>query len=713
MCIGKTYFATARQLFKEYGYIEIETEYDDCLAFLLDGMYPCVELISSESCAVHAEELKKKYKDLDYAVNIFGRNSIVELEKYLFNGFFKVKAANKRIARLYDEYTSAIMNTYGKLGSDYEYIDVSYTVEYNMEKTEYGTQDIVDSIYNNMTGDEPKLIIVEAAAGYGKTSTAYEVLHKYANIEKDIRPIFMKLEKDRTANTFRYLLLSHIDRNFDIQLRNDIVIKNIKNGRIPLIIDGFDELLSKDLDEGKQDSAFGEVETMLSTIADLLTDRAKVILTSRKTAIFSGPSFADWFDNQKEKSSSFKIIRYQLDSPTIEQWIPNGRKNRLPFTITSSVSNPVLLSYLRYCGDEDFNKSVKTPDDLIDNFFTFMLRREMTRQNLPLSPVEQRRIFRRLACVFGGYGITADSRSLVKEQIGEIAFEEISNNTSSIQDVENVTNSLTNHALLDRKGYSKVGFINDFIFGLLLKDSIVEDKDNTIYHDFHLATPNSFLAKAIWASSILGKDAKSSLWKCMREECKLNSEEQFWADILLIGETKNSLSSLYISDSHIIDKFLGNADEPLVQCTFANVKFTNCVFNELGLKKCYFISCSFDHCQSLDDQNALKYMNCEFYNCSSWIEGYPSENESLCFENITSDKKESLEIQILRKYLKVDNRTRRMKMISKIREDFFDNSKDFHKCFERLVSSKLLCCNGDKSFLTDEGFAYITEQIVK
>ena len=99
MCIGKTYFATARQLFKEYGYIEIETEYDDCLAFLLDGMYPCVELISSESCAVHAEELKKKYKDLDYAVNIFSRNSIVELEKYLFNGFFKVKAANKKIGR--------------------------------------------------------------------------------------------------------------------------------------------------------------------------------------------------------------------------------------------------------------------------------------------------------------------------------------------------------------------------------------------------------------------------------------------------------------------------------------------------------------------------------------------------------------------------------------------------------------------------------------
>ena len=117
----------------------------------------------------------------------------------------------------------------------------------------------------------------------------------------DIRPIFMKLEKDRSANTFRYLLLTHIDRDFDIQLKNDIVIKNIKNGRIPIIIDGFDELLSKDLDEGKQDTAFGEVETMLSTIADLPTNRAKVVLTSRKTAIFSGPSFAEWYNNQKKR----------------------------------------------------------------------------------------------------------------------------------------------------------------------------------------------------------------------------------------------------------------------------------------------------------------------------------------------------------------------------------------------------------------------------
>ena len=317
MCIDKSYFSAAKCLFKEYGYSELNTNYNDCLAFLLDGMYPCVELVSSESGEQHARQLKEEYKKLDYAVKIFSSDSIRELEKYLFNGFFKVKIANARIAKMYDEYTAAVMRPYGKTGKEYEYVNVTYSVEYNMKRVEHATEGIVESIYNNLKGNEPKLIIVEAAAGYGKTSTTYEVLRKYANVEKDIRPIFMKLEKDRTANTFRYLLLSHIDRDFDIQLKNDIVIKNIKNGRIPLFIDGFDELLSKDLDEGKQVTSFGEVETMLSTIADLLTDRAKVVLTSRKTAIFSGASFADWYTCQKERHSTFKLIRYQLDSPTV------------------------------------------------------------------------------------------------------------------------------------------------------------------------------------------------------------------------------------------------------------------------------------------------------------------------------------------------------------------------------------------------------------
>ena len=60
-----------------------------------------------------------------------------------------------------------------------------------------------------------------------------------------------------------------------------------------------------------------------------------------------------------------------------------------------------------------------------------------------------------------------------------------------------------------------------------------------------------------------------------------------------------------------------------------------------------------------------------------------------------NEKEESLEVKILRKYLKVDNRNRRMKMISKVREEFLDNPKEFHKCFaENTKLEKVTLGNG-------------------
>lgn len=240
----------------------------------------------------------------------------------------------------------------------------------------------------------------------------------------------------------------------------------------------------------------------------------------------------------------------------------------------------------------------------------------------------------------------------------------------------------------------------------------MQDGNIEIYHDFHESTPNSYLAKAILASSILGQEAKDLFWSSLKKECRLNSEEAFWADILLKGETKSAVSSLYISDCVLRDKFIGNGEQPLSQCTFANVKFINCIFDESGLQQCFFISCSFDKCRSIDEEHAHDYMDCEFYNCNSWLDDY-QKNYASDLETCIEENEDGLEIQILRKYLKVDNRTRRMKMISKVREDFNDCQKEFHKCFEHLISSGMLFCNGDKSFLTDEGFGYITEQISK
>lgn len=53
---------------------------------------------------------------------------------------------------------------------------------------------------------------------------------------------------------------------------------------------------------------------MLSTIGDLLTDEAKIILTSRKTAIFAGTEFIDWVDSY---NGNFDVIRFQLENLTL------------------------------------------------------------------------------------------------------------------------------------------------------------------------------------------------------------------------------------------------------------------------------------------------------------------------------------------------------------------------------------------------------------
>jgi hypothetical protein len=94
--------------------------------------------------------------------------------------------------------------------------------------------------------------------------------------------------------------LDEIDIEY-LSLGSELVTKEIKNGRIPLIIDGFDELLAKVSGESSTDDAFEEVESMLDTIGGLLEFKTKIILTTRKTAIFTVLEFESWLNKWNNK----------------------------------------------------------------------------------------------------------------------------------------------------------------------------------------------------------------------------------------------------------------------------------------------------------------------------------------------------------------------------------------------------------------------------
>lgn len=691
-----------KRLFSLYGYI-LEKEERDYLVFSLAGMYPAVEIVSLSGKNIKLNEIREEYSNLGYAVHISEDNDIHSIEDYLFNGFFRVKESNEKAARKYDAYVGNLMGFYGRPASDYKYIQVHYSCDLNFEEQKT-SMTILDSINNYLQNDRSCLLIIEAAAGFGKTSTAYEIVNQFRNVVADCRPFMMELFKDRTASNFRYLLLSQIEQQFDTILKTDLVIYNIRQGRIPLIIDGFDELLSKDLDTGNTEATFSDVKTMLSTIADLLTQKTKVILTTRKTAIFSGESFFEWFCQRKDDGFDFEIVRYQLDIPRLSDWIPASKRELMKDSVWLSLSNPVLLGYLRYADDKEFKDVVSHPNVLIDRYFKMMLRREVDRQDLPLNIKEQMIILRRLAACYAGYNITSDIRSSVKDNIRELNKDILSDKVSSSDEMDSLVNALTNHALLDRKSDGNVGFINDFIFGYLLADSFIYDSDDFSTLFQKEAALNS-IDKMIRAAEYCSKIKRELCWESVRERCSLSGANSFWTDVRLLHHGADKYCDLTIDGDYLRNCELGVNQDSFNRCCFTNIEFNNCLIDFSMFDLCTFINCSFYNTtfQNFDPHSS----EVDFFTCKG---DYPSDIdvEETGQEHVPSllDEEKALRLEILSHYIQVGGTGRKMRLISKVKEEFLTRRKAFKKAFSSLTGEGYLLCNGDKSFLSDPGWEY-------
>lgn len=691
------------KLYERYGYRSLEVD-DEYMIFILENvMYPAVDILIFNEESQKYLEKKSQYSEQGYGVRVTVFHGLSFIEDYLFKGFFRVEVVAQQLEKNYERYAERQMKLYSRDKSEYRYIPIPYTVENNFKTIPESTP-LVDSIFHNMQGDRPVLIIIEAAAGFGKTSTAYELIHQYSTKQPDARPFFMELAKDRTARTFHYLLLSQIEQQFDILLKNDVVLHNIRQGRIPLIIDGFDELLSADLDNGGVVEDLKEFETMLSTITELLTDRSKVVLTTRKTAIFSGESFIDWYYDRIDSSFSFDIIRYQLGAPELHNWLDARRRKAFgERNIGASIANPVLMGYLRYINDQEFDEIIQNPYLLADKFFNFMLKREIERQDLPFSVSDQFRILRRLAALFAGCNISSDSRTSVKDWLLELNRPLIDQKAVT-KDAESIANALTNHALLDRKGNENIGFLNDFIFGTLFMHSVVNDDRDML--DFYRDTTYPYLEKAILAAEVADETDRSLFYDRLHLYCKLNDALRFWAGMKLKGHSLGAYKgisfdagALYnpVENCYIAQGF-GNS---FAECSFSNFDFRHCHFNFDQIDSCTFINCRFEDCTREGST-----LHCEFYNCSErsqadqhFIENAP---ETILEQEYNED---ILRRDILLSFMKVNGHTRRMRMISKLRGDFADKDSKFNfkKTFNSLCADACIYCDGDKAFLTDEG----------
>ncbi|WP_300939521.1 NACHT domain-containing protein [Bacteroides acidifaciens] len=686
-------------IYESYQYT-LEKTGDNFAVFSLGaGIYPGVDILISENISLEDyNNIRRAYSDAGYATNKVEFHTIEELEISLFTQFFKPQYSREKLLSHYREYTDGVMKPYiqsNGVKPEYKYIEVSYTFEEDFTPMVSSTK-LVDKLYNLFDENKSKLIIVEAPAGFGKTSTAYELVARLCSDSSIRRPFFMELAKDRSATTFRYLLLSQIEKNFQTQLKNDIVIKNIKSGRIPLIIDGFDELLSKDLDCGQGKVHFEEVETMLSTIADLLTDKTKIILTTRKTAIFSGDRFIEWYFSQQEKGNNFSIARIQLMDPTPNDWLSKEQIEMLPDNI-SRINNPVLLSYLRYTPKEKFI-SFTNPDILVKSYFDFLFKREIDRQSLPFKAIEQRYILGNLAAYFAACDITADNRTDVLDAILTLSYSMIEDACSTDRDDRSLANTLANHALLDRHASGKVGFINDYVFGSLLGWSFLDKKEGVeLIETLSTRTAD----KLIEACSVWAKDNRIELAKALYELKSLPLVVELGIDRFLFGKIIHKFNRLNLAD----EEFVGlsfDGDGFFDNCTFTKCTFLECVLDFNKISNCTFIACIFQ-----DNEIVGTNETCFFY------DGNPCEEEEIIdvtnsYENDSKEDFIELDKRILGLFYRKGSLNTRINRISTItdllNEDY--ERKVILKRIERLVKNDYIITNGDNAWIRKAGSDY-------
>ena len=589
MKIGEKIIEEIEALYELYGFSKVKQSDDYVVFTYSNGYFYNAEIIKFNN-QIEETKLKREFEEAGYSVRIIEYVSLEKTHELLFNGFFAVKNINDRLLKDYELFGE--LQSKKLLGATYEYVEPKCT--WNCEGEQ---KDLIFGIYEQIQKPGAQLIILEADAGYGKTCTSYELIKMIAdNCTDNFAPIFTELSKNRKAALFRYVLLDEIDRKFT-SLSSELVISEIRNGKVPLIIDGFDELISRsNKNMSDPNSVEDDSQTMLDTIAELFEPgcQTKVVLTSRKSAIFTGDIFEEWKDKHLPKCN---VTRVSIDEPTVSDWIGFEKteyleKHGIPF---ASIINPILLAFMRSMEMDKFEETCSNVENVISYYFNSLLERERERQSLQLTVKEQYRIMEQIAKDFVEFEIIAEEISFIRDLFIEI----IHDNYKSYRDryvaieerptEEEFATKLAGHALLNRISPQKnqIGFINDFIFGILIGDCILED--DSILEEMD----GKYIDIACTAYASRSDEKKNELLeKVLPQIDRLNYEQQLDTEIKLANTIQRNYESHYFSNRSFQDVFF-DGSYGFKKCTFRNCLFKESIFVTRAFEECSFYDCKF------------------------------------------------------------------------------------------------------------------------
>ncbi|BBS86623.1 hypothetical protein WP7W18E02_15200 [Aeromonas media] len=341
---------------------------------------------------------------------------------------------------------------------------------------------------------------------------------------------------------------------------------------------------------------------MLETIGELLINNAKVILTSRRSAIFDGEVFNEWLSRYDQR---FVINRYRLEKPEIKDWLSVSRLERLSQAGIDvyKLANPVLLSYLRFVDESIFSDLCRNPSRIVDQYFTSMLEREMERQELRMNPDMQSHFLALIAEDMCNFNYTADTKerliTTIKNKASHI-LNEVRTLYSAKErpTLDKLATTLSNHAFFDRSNSdeNKIEFVNEFVFGNYIADNIIRSQSDWI------ASDERFVEPAVLSYAPRDNTTRSLLWArlgLMKDFIDSSSRMKF-EEIL----TDHINDSVY-DHSEIMS--LNIKEIPV----FSTGKIKHSIFND-----CVFNKSTIDFSNFTD----VTFLNCSFWNCNFELE---------------------------------------------------------------------------------------------
>jgi len=582
------------------------------------GYFYNIELLVFPPRTDKVNREKQDYETVGYSVTIKEYNGFEETHSALYRGFFNLDTKRNQFFNSYRQYYALQSNHVKEINSDgvyeYKYINSRYIKDGNTYSDE-----VYKSVGKELLQDKKRLIILEASAGMGKTSTAYEILNFILQSAQGLTlPLLIELTRNRGARIFRHVLDDEIERNFRPSVNRDLVIEEIKLGNILLIIDGFDELLSRPTD-ASDSSEDNSPQTMLDTIAELLTgeSKARIVLTSRKSSIFVGDKFDLW---QDQVLPDVPVSRYQLLPPTIANWLEKERVDLLTEKMIGleSLSNPVLLSILKYIPLSEIYK-IHTGKSIIELYLEKLLDRERIRQSLLLDVKEQEQVFVQLAYYFVVFEIMSEDSDFLKDLFLDYILKEkvfdylnrYTDNDIRPLNVEEFAAKFVHHALLDRvqPRANKIGFINDFVFGFFIaqaiKEGIITEKTKELRNE-------KYIAFIVDACLIESSENKETMYHFLKPfiSC-LNDKQSLETELALMDKPLGRRQDVFYDYIFFSNKEF--SDCSFENCTFSSCTFQDCLFDSTVFSNCYFINCQFYDCDLINENTPIA--NASFINC--------------------------------------------------------------------------------------------------